>query len=81
MDRSRWRDVQQPLRRPIAIGVDVAAGGRDNTCWTMIDHAGVVEQVVADLGSGVVQVSGGQLRRELLEGAITRAGYRVVDPS
>lgn len=38
-----------------------------------------VEQVVADLGSGIVHVSGGQLRRELLEGAVTRAGYRVVD--
>jgi hypothetical protein len=38
-----------------------------------------VEQVVADLGSGIVHVSGGQLRRELLEGAVTRAGFRVVD--
>lgn len=27
----------------------MAAGGRDDTCWTLVDHAGVIEQVVLDL--------------------------------
>jgi len=31
------------------MGVDVAAGGRDNTCWTIVDHRGVLEQLVLDL--------------------------------
>ena len=30
------------------MGVDVAAGGRDNTCWTIIDQHGIIEQLVLD---------------------------------
>jgi uncharacterized membrane protein YraQ (UPF0718 family)/copper chaperone CopZ len=38
-----------------------------------------VEQVAVDLGSGTVRVRGGRLRREELAGAVSGAGYRVVD--
>jgi hypothetical protein len=48
MDRGRWTELQQQPREVEAIGVDVAAGGRDNTCWTLIDSRGVIEQIVLD---------------------------------
>lgn len=38
-----------------------------------------VEEVLADLSSGRVQVTGDHLQTERLAGAVTRAGYRVVD--
>jgi hypothetical protein len=39
------------VREVEAIGVDVAAGGRDKTCWTLIDHAGVIDQIIMDLAN------------------------------
>ena len=47
-DECRWADLQQQTRQAEAIGVDVAAGGRDNTVWTVVDRFGVIEQIVMD---------------------------------
>ncbi len=49
MDRQRWEDLCQQDRQAEAMGVDVAAGGRDHTCWTIIDRFGVIEQIVRDM--------------------------------
>lgn len=39
------RAVNLPaFRRGVAMGIDTAAGG-DNTCWTVSDHQGIIEQV------------------------------------
>jgi hypothetical protein len=51
MDPHHWAQLQQSVRVAVAIGVDVAAGGRDNTCWTIVDHQGVLEQLVLDLSN------------------------------
>ena len=48
MDANRWARLQQQPRQVEAIGVDVAAGGRDDTCWTLVDSLGVIEQIVMD---------------------------------
>ena len=48
MNAQRWDALQQTNRQVEAIGVDVAAGGRDNTCWTLVDGRGVLEQIVMD---------------------------------
>ena len=48
MDAQRWRELQEEDRHVEAIGVDVAAGGRDNTCWTLVDSHGVIDQIVLD---------------------------------
>ena len=47
-DKHRWAELQQQTRRAEAIGVDVAAGGRDKTVWTVVDRRGVIEQIVRD---------------------------------
>jgi hypothetical protein len=57
MDRRRWAELQQQSRRVQAIGVDVAAGGRDNTCWTLVDRYGVIEQIVLNL-SNTMEIAG-----------------------
>ncbi len=44
-----------------------------------LEEVDQVEQVVVDLGSGIVQVRGGKLRRNLLDAAVTRAGFTVAD--
>ena len=49
MDTGRWEELQQRDRRAEALGVDVAWGGRDKTCWTVIDRFGIIEQIVLDL--------------------------------
>ena len=48
MDAGRWAELQRKPREVEAIGVDVAAGGRDNTCRTLVDSLGIVEQIVID---------------------------------
>ena len=48
MDAGRWAELQGRPRRVEAIGVDVAAGGRDDTCWTLVDRLGIIEQIVMD---------------------------------
>ncbi len=48
MDHDRWAELQQQQRRVEAIGLDVAAGGNDNTCWTLVDHHGIIQQIVLD---------------------------------
>ena len=57
MDRRRWAELQLQQRRVEAIGVDVAAGGRDDTCWTLIDSHGVIDQIVMDL-SNTMEIAG-----------------------
>jgi hypothetical protein len=47
MDRRRWEGLDQN-RKASAMGVDVAAGGRDRSCWTLADTYGVIEQIVRD---------------------------------
>ena len=47
-DKHRRADLQQQTRQAEAIGVDVAAGGRDKTVWTVIDRLGVIKQIVMD---------------------------------
>jgi hypothetical protein len=49
MDRRRWNELGRNTRRAEAMGVDVASGGRDRTCWTIIDQSGVIEQLVANV--------------------------------
>ena len=56
MGRSCWSQLP-PMRKVEAIGVDVAAGGRDNTCWTLVDSHGVIAQYVADL-SNTMEIAG-----------------------
>ena len=45
------------------------------TLKAALEEVEEVEQVDVDLGSGIVQVRGGALRRELLAAAVTRAGF------
>ena len=47
-DKHRWEELQQQTRQAEAIGVDVAAGGRDKTVWTVVDRLGVIEQIEMD---------------------------------
>lgn len=61
MSRPRWAEVSHRQRRVEAIGVDVAAGGRDDTCWTLVDRAGVMEQIVMDL-SNTMEIVGHTVR-------------------
>ena len=42
MHPRRWAELQRQPRRAEAIGVDVAADGRDDTCWTLVDSQGVI---------------------------------------
>ena len=51
------------------------------TVKATLEEVDEVEQVVVDLGSGVVQVRGGQLRRDLLTAAVTRAGFTPLEPA
>ena len=51
MHHDRWQEAERRQRTVEAIGVDVAAGGRDDTCWTLVDRAGVVDQIVMDLAN------------------------------
>nr|BDD46351.1 hypothetical protein 6 [Pseudomonadaceae bacterium] len=51
MDPTRWEQLQQELRPALALGVDVASGGRDKTCWTLVDGNGVIDQIVMDIGN------------------------------
>ena len=44
----RWRQLDHSERKTVAIGVDVAAGGRDKTCRTLVDEFGVIDQIVLD---------------------------------
>ena len=48
MDPERWSLLHRPARTPTALGVDVAAGGRDKTCWTLVDEFGLFEQTALD---------------------------------
>ena len=47
-DEHRWAKLEQQTRQAEAIGVDVAAGGRDKTVWTVVDQLGVIKQIVMD---------------------------------
>lgn len=42
-----------------------------------LESVDAVDEAVVDLGSGIVRVQGGKLRRDLLASAITRAGFTV----
>jgi hypothetical protein len=48
MDPERWSQIHRKARTPTALGVDVAAGSRDKTCWTLVDEFGLFEQVALD---------------------------------
>ncbi|MAD79246.1 MAG: hypothetical protein CMJ50_00165 [Planctomycetaceae bacterium] len=48
MDAELWRRLQRQQRTVEGMGVDIAGGGRDNSCWTLIDRHGVIEQIVVD---------------------------------
>lgn len=49
MDQRRWDQLSEQPRQALTMGVDVASGGRDDTCWTLIDEHGVVAQHVLDV--------------------------------
>lgn len=49
MDRQRWQEAEEQHRQVQAIGLDVAAGGRDKTCWTLADQQGVIQQIILDI--------------------------------
>ncbi len=57
MDPKLWSKLKQTERRAEAMGVDVAAGGRDNTCWTLVDHLGLIKQIVLDT-SNTMEIPG-----------------------
>jgi hypothetical protein len=61
MNKARWSELQQRRRTVEAIGVDVAFGGRDQTCWTLVDHASVIEQIVLDL-ENTTEITGRTVR-------------------
>lgn len=48
MDAELWRRLQRQQRTVEGMGVDIAGGGRDNSCWTLIDRHGIIEQIVVD---------------------------------
>ena len=50
MSRERWEDLNtgDEERKVEAIGVDVAAGGRDKSAWALIDRFGVLSHFVKD---------------------------------
>lgn len=54
-------------------------------CVANVKHAlesvAEVERATADLSSGLVQVKGDRLHRDVLAAAVTRAGYQVVEPT
>ena len=64
MDGRRWQQLQQQQRRAQAMGVDVAAGGRDQSSWTVIDQFGIIEQIVKDTPH-TMEIAG--LTRQLIE--------------
>jgi len=43
-----WQRVKGMDRGPCYLGVDVAAGGRDQSVWIVVDHLGIVECMVKD---------------------------------
>lgn len=53
MNRRRWERLGRETRRAEAMGVDVASGGRDLTCWTIVNRFGVIQQVVADIDNSM----------------------------
>jgi hypothetical protein len=53
MDAKRWRELLRRDRRAEAMGIDVAFGGADKTCWTVIDRHGIIEQIITDEGNAV----------------------------
>lgn len=48
--QSAWLELLKiaQQRRSVAMGIDVAMGGRDDTVWTVIGHDGIIEQIVLD---------------------------------
>jgi|GEM_PF-2074495 Terminase-like family. len=61
MNLQRWQELKRRQRTVEAVGVDVAAGGRDNSCWTLIDRFGLIEQIVLDL-SNTMEIVGHTVR-------------------
>ena len=61
IDEHRGAELQQQTRRAEAIGVDVAAGGRDKTVWTVVDRRGVIEQIVMDTPN-TMEIAGRTIR-------------------
>ncbi len=47
-DRRRWLELNAKPREAWTMGVDVAYGGRDKSCWTIVDQEGVIKQIVRD---------------------------------
>ncbi len=48
MDPKRWKELNRKKRYAQAMGVDVAAGGGDKTCWAIADEHGVMDIIVRD---------------------------------
>jgi hypothetical protein len=61
MDPRRWAQLAEQPRQALTMGVDVAAGGRDNTCWTIVDQLGMIDQFVMDL-SNTMEIVGHTIR-------------------
>jgi hypothetical protein len=76
MDRHAWEELNCRPRRAKAMGVDVAAGGRDNSCWTVVDRCGIIEQVVLDLDD-TMQIAGRTI--ELMKKYSLAAGFVALD--
>jgi hypothetical protein len=76
MDPTRWAELSQQQRVAEAMGVDVAAGGRDKTCWTIVDHLGVIEQIVLDVPNSM-EIAGRTIR--LMEQHQLRGGAVAID--
>jgi hypothetical protein len=76
MDARRWAQLAEQPREAVALGIDVAAGGRDKTCWTIVDRFGVIEQIVMDL-SNTMEIVGRTI--ELMRRHGIAAGRVVID--
>ncbi|MHC4404645.1 MAG: hypothetical protein ACYTG0_33755 [Planctomycetota bacterium] len=76
MDRRRWEQLSRGDRTAEAMGVDVAFGGRDDTCWTVVDRHGVMDQIVLDL-SNTMEIVGHTVR--LMEKHQLRGGAVAID--
>jgi len=61
MNQQRWQELKRRQRTVEAVGVDVAAGGRDKSCWTLADRFGLIEQIVLDL-SNTMEIVGHTVR-------------------
>ena len=79
---ARWRGAQPP---GADTGVTLRVEGMTcthcaATVKAALEEVDQVDEAIVDLGNGIVQVRGGEIRRDLLAAAVTRAGFTPLEP-